>query len=86
MKEQQAKFTPETIISWLEDIALECEAITWYRVAEKLPDKHGVYLVTLNNFNTDFCEYYPDDGKFGWKNNFCDEVTAWANLPKPCKE
>lgn len=57
----------------------------WIPVSEGLPDKYGIYLVTLNNHDTDFCEFYPNDRTFGMNGNVCYEVTAWMPLP-PCYE
>lgn len=57
----------------------------WIPVSEKLPKKYGVYFVTLNNWNTDFCEFYLYKQAFGMNGNICDEVTAWMPLPEPYK-
>lgn len=57
----------------------------WISVSQKLPDKYGIYLVTLNNHDTDFCEFYPNDRTFGMNGNVCYEVTAWMPLPQPYK-
>lgn len=83
LREQSGEFTIDTIISWLENISCDCEPITWYKVEDRLPEKYGMYLVTLNKSNTDFCEYYPDKEQFGFSGSICNEVTAWAYLPKP---
>ena len=64
----------------------DIEFITWYKIKERLPEKYGMYLVTLNKLDTDFCEYYPKIKQFGFSGNICGEVTAWAYLPKPCSE
>lgn len=61
----------------------------WIPINEKLPDpeKRGIYLVTLNNYETDFCEWNGEE--FDWRNPKLwyhnDEVTAWMPLPEPMK-
>lgn len=86
IKEQSEEITVDTLISWLENITIESEVITWHKVEDETPKKYGMYLVTLNKRNTDFCEWYPDKQQFGFCGSICDEVTAWAYLPKPCSE
>lgn len=61
------------------------EQTRWIPVSQKLPDKYGIYLVTLNNHDTDFCEFYPNDRTFGMHGNVCYEVTAWMPLPPSYK-
>ena len=60
----------------------------WIPCKERLPDKYGFYLVTLNNGTTDFCLWNAME--FGWESSGifskCDEVTAWMPLPEPYKE
>lgn len=69
-----------------KEMAIEALGQTmWIPVSQKLPDKYGIYLVTLNNHDTDFCEFYPNDRTFGMNGNVCYEVTAWRELPQPYK-
>lgn len=87
IQEQADKFDIPTIIAWLSNLSIECESISWHKVEKDgLPKKYGMYLVTLNKRDTDFCEYYPEKQQFGFSGNICDEVTAWAYLPKPCED
>lgn len=57
----------------------------WIPVEEKLPEKNGFYLVTLNNSCTDFCLWKDKKGfgMLGTRWYPCEEVTAWRDLPKP---
>ena len=55
----------------------------WIDCDDKLPEKFGVYIVTLNHASVDFCEYYPKKQQFGWNDKLCDEVVAWMPLPEP---
>ena len=80
------KIAKESLLSYIEDNFCEGEVIKWIKVEDELPKKYGVYLVTLNNYNTDFCVYYPDKKSFGFNNQLNDEVTAWSYLPKPLTE
>lgn len=57
----------------------------WIPITKELPKYGGIYLVTLNNANTDFCEFDVSNKKWGWLGEICDEVTAWMPLPKPYK-
>ena len=59
--------------------------LNWIDVNDKLPDKYGWYIVTLNNTCTDFCQYYPDKKQFGVNDIPNDEVTAWMPMPEPYK-
>lgn len=61
----------------------------WIPVSERLPDKEWGYIVTCNNYDSDFCIYVPGKG-FGmysdgkW-HSADDEVTEWMPLPEPYK-
>lgn len=57
--------------------------LNWTECEKALPNKQGVYLVTLNSATVDFCMYFPDTKQFGWKGSICDEVVAWMSLPEP---
>lgn len=63
-----------TVLS--SDVAI----VEWISVEERLPISNQIYLVTLNNYATDFCAYFSDIKKFGMIHNgrreICDEVTA----------
>ena len=58
----------------------------WIECDDALPNKDGVYLVTLNYSTTDICEYYTNKKQFGLEGNICDEVVAWMPLPKPYRK
>ena len=58
----------------------------WRDINDKLPQKNGIYIVTLNNYCTDFCEFNVSTKKFGWMGQENNEVTAWMPLPKPYKK
>ena len=48
-----------------------------------LPDDDGEYLVTMHNGDVQILEY---DCEYGFDGAApCDDVIAWAELPKGCK-
>lgn len=73
----------------VELIKSQPPADQWIPVSERLPDKEWGYIVTCNNYESDFCIYVPGKG-FGmysdgkW-HSADDEVTAWMPLPEPYK-
>lgn len=72
-------------IEAIEKLQSAQPACKWIKPEERLPEKPGVYLVTLNHTGVDFCEWY-ESRYFGWLCKPCYEVTAWMPLPEPCKE
>ena len=64
----------------------------WIPVTERLPDKFGEYLVTVQeetgNLYSDYADYDPYQQR--WKTGLFlgvrDRVTHWMPLPEPPKE
>ena len=64
----------------------------WIPVTERLPDKFGEYLVTVQeetgNLYSDYADYDPHQQR--WKTGLFlgvrDKVTHWMPLPEPPKE
>lgn len=58
------------------------EPIEWIPCSERLPEKYGEYLVTATYIDEPYVttdDYYS----YGWDD--WEEVTAWAEKPKPWK-
>lgn len=58
----------------------------WIPVTERLPDKMGTYLVTLDykEHGTGVMSLWFHNEEIGWDLRVADEVTAWMPLPEPC--
>ena len=59
----------------------------WISTSERLPEKQGMYLVTVLG-DTDFCWWNGDEwGMYShadkWSECPSDEVEAWRELPEP---
>jgi len=59
----------------------------WIPVTERLPDKMGTYLVTLDykEHGTGVMSLWFHNEEIGWDLRVADEVTAWMPLPEPWK-
>ena len=63
----------------------------WIPVTERLPDKMGTYLVTLDykeygtGVMTGVMSLWFHNEEIGWDSRVADEVTAWMPLPEPWK-
>ena len=58
----------------------------WIPCSERLPDKHGVYLVTGENghvFEYDYSDFTTHNEKWSYCGN---EIVAWRPLPEPYKK
>ena len=80
----------EQLAEWLTELQERREADRWIPVSERLPEKDGVYLVTIqyvakyekgSPIHTIelLASYYTKYGKW----SLSDNVIAWRNLPKP---
>ena len=64
------------------DNAPTIEPIEWIPCSERLPEKYGEYLITATYIDKPYVttdEYFS----YGWDD--WEEVTAWAERPKPWK-
>ena len=64
------------------DEAPTIEPIEWIPCSERLPEKYGEYLITATYIDKPYVttdEYFS----YGWDD--WEEVTAWAERPKPWK-
>lgn len=60
----------------------------WIPIEERLPEKPGEYLVTLENGNVRFGVYHPspiDRPGCPWLNG-AKTAVAWMPVPEPYKE
>lgn len=70
------------IIGTLEEVPT-IEPIEWIPCSERLPEKHGEYLITTTYLDEPYVttdEYFS----YGW-DDWGRDVVAWAERPKPWK-
>ena len=68
--------------------ALSAEAVQgWIPISERLPEKDGWYLVTVQGYETvTDVSLYSADGSAWGDVSTKQKVTAWMPLPKPYRE
>jgi hypothetical protein len=66
-------------------VVISSDENTWISVKERLPDKDGKYLVTLNILGDKSVEIIEYRTNRGW-GFFKKKITAWQPSPEPYKE
>ena len=65
----------------------------WIPCSERLPEKHGYYLVTTHHAIPPYHMFHPENDIYAddisiqkFDGKFIDSVVAWMPLPEPYKE